>query len=456
VNRADAIAFCEWLTRSEQSGGLIKPDQSYRLPTNEEWDLAVGLSNNPATAGSIEARIKEGNTFPWGSSWPPPARSANLSDADIEGFEDGFEFTSPVGSFPPNVGGLHDMGGNVWEWVSDASPENGFVRGGSWMYFQRDTLLSAYRYEVPKNLRASTFGFRLVRATDNASAVAQNPVTPMPPNPLNPGNPAPELTPDEVAAARLRLLGEGETPDAKASAGQPYHNGFLMEFRPLPKHPWILVATIETRVSDFQAYAKESSITPKPPGFAQEPDHPVVEVTAGEAEAFCEWLTTRERTEKRIKDAERYRLPTDGEWDELVGLPETPSSSPAEKAVTVDPNVFPWGGTWPPPLLSGNLGPVEGLEPDRHPYTAPVASYRAGPNGLHDICGNVSEWTSSSWKEGSPERAIRGSSWSSVRRESNLSGYRDHLDAGQHRNDVGFRMVLELAPPEEPTAPPAP
>jgi len=178
VNRDDADAFCDWLTAHEREAGAIGPDHHYRLPTDHEWSIAAGL---PMERGQDPARrhLRARGIYPWGYQWPPPPLSVNLADESardanpeaqiVEGYRDNFPGPAPVGSFPANPYGLHDLAGNVWEWVSDPfggpSPtlgDLGVVRGGSWDTHQPDHFLSSYRNAIPARLREPIYGFRVV------------------------------------------------------------------------------------------------------------------------------------------------------------------------------------------------------------------------------------------------------------------------------------------------------
>ena len=121
VNWEDANAFCEWLTKKELAEGKIKAGQKYRLPTDAEWSVAVGLGKEK---GDTPAAKHEGikNVFPWGKGYPPPVGTGNYGGSHkSSGWNevDNYEYTSPAGSFSANKLGLHDMGGNVIEWCED-------------------------------------------------------------------------------------------------------------------------------------------------------------------------------------------------------------------------------------------------------------------------------------------------------------------------------------------------
>ena len=125
----DAQMFCRWLSAKE--GRL------YRLPTEAEWEYAcrAGTTNRTYWGDNVQDRTK--------ANFGGDRKSSHAQYA-----EDGFEYTAPVGSFPPNPWGLYDMIGNSWEWAQDwysvfttndavdpQGPPTGHCRvdkGGSW------------------------------------------------------------------------------------------------------------------------------------------------------------------------------------------------------------------------------------------------------------------------------------------------------------------------------------
>ena len=175
VNHADAKAFCQWLTAKERSQSLIGPEDAYRLPTDHEWSLMVGIGDQEdPTAGPATKSGKIKNRYPWGEEFPPTSKVGNYADATakeyfgwhtIPNYEDGFAATSPVMHFPANNSGFYDLGGNVWEWCEDwfdSDQTYRVLRGACWCYVEKSALLSSYRLsELPEG-RDSVIGFRCV------------------------------------------------------------------------------------------------------------------------------------------------------------------------------------------------------------------------------------------------------------------------------------------------------
>jgi hypothetical protein len=169
VSWEDAVGFCEWLTRKDRAAGVIPGDASYRLPSDVEWSYAVGIGDREDAGKSPqEKKGKLADVFPWGTQWPPPEGVGNYGDAAakvafnwrtaIEGYRDGYAITAPVGRSMANARGLHDLGGNVWEWCEDwfdSEKKYRVLRGGSWYNYVRDNLASSTRHP-PTRLTVAT------------------------------------------------------------------------------------------------------------------------------------------------------------------------------------------------------------------------------------------------------------------------------------------------------------
>lgn len=142
VAYADAAAYAAW------AGG--------RLPSEAEWEYAA--------RGGLD-----GAAYEWGDTPPqkgtPRANTWQGLFPVIDKGEDGHMGAAPTGQYPANGYGLHDMTGNVWEWVADhdASRNAGLIKGGSFLC--ADNFCRRYRpaAKQPQELDFSTnhIGFRI-------------------------------------------------------------------------------------------------------------------------------------------------------------------------------------------------------------------------------------------------------------------------------------------------------
>lgn len=462
ITLEDARAYCAWLTETDRASGNLNSAQSYRLPARADWDAAVGLLRTRKPDLTVEEKVGDERTFPWGMDWPPPAGTGNLAEGEITGFEDGFPFTAPVGQFKPSPEGLYDLTGNVWEWCWDPeirAEQVGVLRGGSWAYFRPECLRSSYLYTVPTDMRMPTIGFRCVFEDKQRTSVMlaaaekiKSEIRSQRREEIIGG----AVNKEELAAMKEKLKASATmTPSPSESApvkpaelGQPYTNSLGMELRPLPEQD-ILFAATEVRVRDFETWLKEAGRTweDKPPFLLSE-EHPAVGITWDEAGAFCTWLTEKERAAELIPAKALYRLPTDLEWSHAAGLTDEPGQDAAERSHTIASH-YPWSaeGIFPPPTASTNLDAlgIHGYR-DSHSYTAPVMSEEANALGIRGLGGNASEWCEDVWPGSPDERVVRGGSWLSRDKEQLRTGTRQHLDKGSRNNALGFRTVLVLPP----------
>ncbi len=160
VSWDDAQAFCKWLSQKE--------GKSYRLPTDHEWSLAVGIGDEENPKAS--PREKDGKiegVYPWGKAWPPPKGAGNYYEDGVSGYADGHDHClAPVGSYDPNPLGMFDLGGNVWEWCEDKydpASSDSVQRGASWSnWVALDRLSSSYRIGMESSYSFHNVGFRVV------------------------------------------------------------------------------------------------------------------------------------------------------------------------------------------------------------------------------------------------------------------------------------------------------
>lgn len=166
VSWEDAKAFCAWLSKKE--------GKEYRLPTDHEWSVAVGIGDRESEKASPKDKsAKLEGVYPWGTTWPPPSGAGNFSGSEsafsfhLDDYRDNHAFTAPAGSYKKSQSELYDLSGNVWEWCEDwysSERKSRVLRGGSWLDDSEVFLRSSDRCgDTPTN-RYDFNGFRVVVA----------------------------------------------------------------------------------------------------------------------------------------------------------------------------------------------------------------------------------------------------------------------------------------------------
>lgn len=160
VSWEDAVAYAQWLSR--------ETGRRYRLPTEAEWEYAAraGTTTPYSTGECIDTDLAN---YDGNQGWGECPKTGVYREQTLE-----------VGSLPANPWGLHEVHGNVWEWVQDCwhesyqgAPADGssweggdftgrVVRGGSWPSAP-GTLRSAYRGGSYADSRNGNIGFRLAQ-----------------------------------------------------------------------------------------------------------------------------------------------------------------------------------------------------------------------------------------------------------------------------------------------------
>ena len=160
VSSQDTAEYVSWLNRKL---GIPEGGPGYRLLSEAEWEYAARGGTTTRYFWGDEVSVGKANCWGCGSRWDR-------------------KMTAPVGSFPANAFGLHDMHGNVSEWVEDCeapdyrnAPQDGsawkaggrcgvqITRGGYWASIA-DTVRSAYRRGAFFDARGNSIGFRVAKS----------------------------------------------------------------------------------------------------------------------------------------------------------------------------------------------------------------------------------------------------------------------------------------------------
>ena len=163
-------------------------------------------------------------------------------------------------------------------------------------------------------------------------------------------------------------------------------------------------------------------------------DRPVINVSWNDAQTYIAWLSH--------KTGQRYRLPSEAEWEYAARAGTTTRFSTGDCLTTDQAN------------YDGNYPPEGCAEGEFHDKTLPVASFAANPFGLYDMHGNVWEWVEDCWNDSYNGASTDGSAWSSgdgIRRALRggswfsygswaRSAFRLNSTRGYRSSFLGFRL----------------
>jgi formylglycine-generating enzyme required for sulfatase activity len=264
VNWDEAVTYCQRLTDRERKAGRIAADQSYRLPTEAEWEYAARAT----ATGSLYGEL---NAIAWHSG-----NSGSILH-EVEGKQ-------------PNSWGLYDMLGNVWEWCADwygdystgsvtdpsgPSSRTGRVRrGGGWGFNNAGWVRLANRRGITAN---GLMGFRPVLSIN---AVGTAGFVWVPSGTFLMGSPVSEADRDSDEVQHTVTLTQGYWMSDHEVTQAEYN------------------AVMGSNPSNFRGL-----------------NLPVETVSWNDAVTYCQKLTERERAGGRITLQQAYRLPTEAEWE---------------------------------------------------------------------------------------------------------------------------------------------
>ena len=214
----------------------------------------------------------------------------------------------------------------------------------------------------------------------------------------------------------------------------------------------LAVGTFEVTFREWQACVEDGGCRRRPDdeGWGRF-DRPVIEVNWSDAQGYLEWLSEKTGFE--------FRLLTEAEWEYVaragVGAArywDSIASEACEYAnVGDDAAKSSEGLRWPETWRFSDCN-------DGFDATAPVGSFSPNGFGLHDVLGNVWEWTEDCWNnryvqapnDGSAwesgdcgRRVVRGGAWNTQPEQVRVA-VRDGVRAGTRSNNLGFRVVRRL------------
>ena len=408
----------------------LKDKKAYRLPTEAEWEFAC----------------RAGTTTPFFFGETIFTDRANYNGGIYGTLNKGVYRgkTTPVGSFPANAWGLHDMSGNVLQWCQDwqadypkkdevdpTGPEKGqfgsvlsfrVLRGGSW-HSNPQQCRSAYRLRYGPDVRDYTFGLRLCFFVEEDGILA------------------PKKDP-------LKKEEDAVPPD-------PFTNSLGMKFVWIPPGNFLMGSPKEEKERNDNETQHKVTLTKgfyvgvytvtqeqwqevmgkNPSKFQGEKNLPVEMVSWDDCQEFIKKL--------REKDKKPYRLPFEAEWEYAC---RAGTATPFHFGETISTDQANYNGD----------GAVygDGKKGVFRRQTTPVGTFAANTFGLFDMHGNVWQWCQD-WLGDYPQkdvvdpqgpdtglyRVLRGGSWN-YSPQLCRSASRNRYEPGHPYFFIGFRLCF--------------
>ena len=511
VNWDDAQRYVAWLSR--------RTGEEYRLLSESEWEYVARARTHTARHWGESTRFQ--CRFANGADEALTTRYQDW-EGEIPSCSDGHVHTSPTKRFAKNAFGLFDVLGNVWEWTADCgnksydrAPADGrdwkrgdcsrrVLRGGSWGSAP-SSIRSANRLLNKAGVRNSNVGFRVARALSSAprspaefrGAIDGGGQT-RPSRARRRGTPWSRMTSISACTRRDDVRGEpgkcARVRSISCSAGGIFRDcadcpemvvvpmgTFAMgspadeagryagedPVRRISIGEPIAVGLHEVTRRQYASFVRESGYAGadscwvyekggwkermdrgwRDPGFGQTGSHPAVCVSWEDAFSYVEWLSRR--------TGAAYRLLSESEW-EFVARGGTRTSRHWGDDVSEQCR-YSNGADESAKRRDAGWTPVAPCE-DGYFVTSPVGRFVPNGFGLHDVLGNVWEWTRDCWNDGHggasndgrarergdcSRRVLRGGSWSSFP-PFLRSAHRHRNASGIRVNDVGFRVARSL------------
>lgn len=238
----------------------------------------------------------------------------------------------------------------------------------------------------------------------------------------------------DARASAVAYLAEGETPKtarafrqlrAEAGPASVPVRGFRIMAHPVTQaeyseftratgapEPWVDEARWDAQATGFPYAAVERVAWPDGEPELDRRHHPVVLVDRYDAERYCEWWGRRH--------GGSGRLPTEAQWNRAAAGDEG--------------TAFPWGNTFDATLANTwETGVGDTVAVGASPESASVF-------GVHDLAGNVFEWTRT--RTGAAHSVLKGGSWSTGLVDARISARKPAPDDLRHIT-VGFRCVYD-------------